>query len=388
MSLYELAILGAATTSDRDTLIATLGEMVAEFGLELGSEVLVHNASSLGGRDKRAAFTAVYFGGVGYPDLDEVRELVHTSSPIIPFLGLGDDFAAVVPDCLLSFNGQRRRVDDPAMTELATSLLECVGLLRHQRRVFISYRRVESRSAALQIHDLLTARGFDVFLDTHDIRPGDPFQDVLWHRLVDSDIMVMLDTPTYFESKWTRQEFGRARAKDIQVLRIVWPDHQPSNLTDLAETIYLDASSLLGNDGPIQEALANSILLRVEHLRSRSIAARYLSIIGKLRADIEKIGGHIEGVGASRAIALRLPDDRRIWAYPIVGVPTAEIFNDVAEKALRENQCEIPVVVYDHLGIRDSWSAHLKWLDEHIRAVRAIRVSDAGWILAAWEAYP
>ena len=43
-------------------------------------------------------------------------------------------------------------------------------------------RRAESRAAALQLHDLLTARGFDVFLDTHDIRLGDPFQDVLWHQ--------------------------------------------------------------------------------------------------------------------------------------------------------------------------------------------------------------
>ena len=80
------------------------------------------------------------------------------------------------------------------MSELASAILECVGLMRRQRRVFLSYRSVESRAAALQLHDLLTARGFDVFLDTHVIRPGDPFQDVLWHRLCDSDVLIMLDT--------------------------------------------------------------------------------------------------------------------------------------------------------------------------------------------------
>lgn len=385
MSLYELAILGAVTPNERSALVATLGAMVADFGLVLGAEVLVHDAGSLTGRDKHAAFAAVYFGGAGHPDLDAVRELIRTSSPVIPSVGPGVDFATAVPDCLHASNGQRRRVDDPAMSELAAAMLECVGLLRHQRRVFVSYRRVESRAAALQIHDLLTARGFDVFLDTHDIRPGDPFQDVLWHRLVDSDVMVMLDTPSYFASKWTRQEIGRARAKEIQVLRVIWPDHKPTKLTDLAETIYLESSDLLGRDGPIVDPVADKIVLRVELLRSRSIAARYMSITGKLRADVEKIGGRIEGIGAHRAIALRLLDDQRIWAYPIVGVPTAEIFNDVAEKARRADQREVPVVVYDHLGIRDGWSAHLKWLDEHIRAVRAIKVSDAGWILAAWE---
>ncbi|MBC7061469.1 toll/interleukin-1 receptor domain-containing protein, partial [Salmonella enterica subsp. enterica serovar Enteritidis] len=43
------------------------------------------------------------------------------------------------------------------------------------------------------------------------------------------------------------------------------------------------------------------------------------------------------------------------------------------------------VLVYDHIGIRDAWNAHLRWLGEHIRAVRTIKVSEAGWALAAWE---
>ena len=57
------------------------------------------------------------------------------------------------------------------MRELATLMLECVGLLRRQRRIFVSYRRTESRDVALQMHDLLIAKGFDVFLDLkfHDI---------------------------------------------------------------------------------------------------------------------------------------------------------------------------------------------------------------------------
>src|SRR3546814_7633077 len=84
------------------------------------------------------------------------------------------------------------------------------------------------------------SRGFDVFLDTHDIRPGDPFQDVLWHRLVDSDVMVMLDTPTYFDSRWTRQEIGRARAKEIQVLSVIRSEEHTSELQSLMRNSYAD----------------------------------------------------------------------------------------------------------------------------------------------------
>lgn len=385
MSIYELAILGAASAAERTVLTRTIEKMVRDFQLVLGDEVVIHDAGTLPQREKRAAFTAVYFGGPNHIDLEAAREVVSTSAPIIPTIAPDGGFGTDIPELLQAANGLRRRNDDPDMAELATAMLECIGLLRRQRRVFVSYRRVESRVAALQLHDLLVARGFDVFLDTHDIRPGDPFQEVLWHRLCDSDVMVMLDTPTYFESRWTRQEIGRARAKEIHVLRVVWPDHTPSKLTDLAETIYLEQAELQGTDGPIVAETADSIVLAVERLRSRSIAARYMSITGRLRADVEKIGAKIEGIGAHRAIAIRLLDERRIWAFPVVGIPTAEILNDVAEKAVRANHAETPVLVYDHVGIREAWSAHLRWLDKNIRVVRAIKVAEAGWTLAALE---
>ncbi|MGG5887525.1 toll/interleukin-1 receptor domain-containing protein [Falsiroseomonas sp. HC035] len=385
MSLYELAILGDATPDERARLTQTLTELVSAFGLTVGQDVVVRNAAGLCGRDIRAATGAAFFGGAHIVDSGAARELIRASVPVIPTIAASADFSTSVPDFLAGLNGLRRRADDVEMTELAAALLECVGLLRRQRRVFVSYRRVESRAAALQLHDLMTGRGFDVFLDTHDIRPGDPFQDVLWQRLCDSDVMVMLDTPTYFASKWTRQEIGRARAKEIHVLRVVWPEHTPSKLTDLAETIYLDPEELEGPDGPIVAATADQIMLAVESLRSRSIASRYMSITGKLRADVERIGAHVEGIGAHRAVAVRLLDDRKIWAYPVVGVPTAETLNDVAEKARRADQRERPILVYDHVGIREAWSAHLKWLDENISVVRAVKVSEAGWALAAWE---
>jgi TIR domain len=386
LSLYELGILGAVTAEERRAVSDAIARMVADFGLNVASDVILHDGATVEHRDKHAAFAMAYFGGDEHVDLAAARKVAESSVPVIPTVGPTGDFTRQIPDFLRASNGLRRRADDPEYTELAVSLLECVGLLRRQRRVFVSYRRVESRSAAMQLHDLMAARGFDVFLDTHDVRPSDPFQDVLWHRLCDSDVVVMLDTPTYFESKWTTREIGRARAKEIHVLRVVWPAHTPSKLTDMADTIYLEPADLEGTDGPIVAGKADQIVLAVERLRSRSIAFRYLSITGRLRAEVERIGGKVEGLGAHRAISIRLLDDRKIWAYPLVGVPTAEALHDIAEKARRADQPEKPVLVYDHVGIRESWSAHLKWLDDNIQTVRSIKVSEAGWALAAWEA--
>lgn len=381
--IYELAILGDVTPATRDTLITTLEAMIRNFDLVLGQDVIVHDGESVRNRDKRVAFACAYFGGGQQTDIDAAEELVRDSAPVIPTVEEGSDFNAQIPAVLQGANASLRRRDDPAMQALASALLECVGLLRRQRRVFVSYRRNEAKAAAVELHDLLSERGFEVFLDTHAIRPGEPFQEVLWHRLVDSDVMVMLDTPTYFESRWTRDELGRARAKQIQILRIIWPHHTPNRQTDLAETVYLDHTEL--EREVIVPDVAEAIVHRVERLRSRSIAARYMTMVGKLRAEVEQIGGAIEGVGAHRAIAVRLPDDRKIWAYPVVGVPTAEILYDVAEKAQNADRGEAPVLVYDNVGIRDAWGAHLAWLDQHIRVVRSLKVHEAGWQLAAWD---
>lgn len=386
MSFYELGILGNPTADERQRLTASIAMMVEAFGLSIGSNVNLLDGDTIRSRNPRVAFAAVYFGGSNHTDLEVVSALSASSLPIIPATRPGGNFTTDVPDAVRGANGLLLRADDPDLTELAVALLECVGLLRRQRRVFISYRRVESRTAAMQLHDLLTSRGFDVFLDTHDIRPGEPFQDALWNRLCDSDVMVMLDTPTYFDSKWTRQEIGRARAKEIQVLRVVWPEHKPTKLTDMSETIYLKRSEMRGADGPVIDKTADAIVLAVESLRSRSIASRYMSITGKLRAAVEMIGCAVEGIGAHRAISIRLLDDRIVWAYPIVGLPAADLFHDIADKARRAKQDAVPILVYDHVGIRDLWAAHLKWLDDNISSVRAIKVSEAGWRLAAWEA--
>lgn len=384
-SLYQLALLGDATAEERQILADTLVEMVADFGLEIGDDVVFLDDATVHARDPGAAFAAVYFSTGASGGSAPLDALVAASAPVIPTIAPDGDFANV-PAVLRFANGVKRRPDDPQMTELASSLLECIGLLPRQRRVFVSYRRTEARAAAVQLHDLLSSRGFDVFLDTHSIRPGEPFQDVLWHRLVDSDLMVMLDTPTYFDSRWTREEIGRARAKDIQVLRVIWPGHTPSRMTDLSETVHLDAAELKDPDGPIEEQKVDEIILKVERLRSRSLAARYMAITGKLRADVEKIGGRVESVGAHRAISVRLSDDQRLWAYPVVGIPTAETLNDIAIKARRAHQQEKPVLVYDHVGIQDTWGDHLQWLGEEIQSVRWLKVSDAGWTLAGWGA--
>jgi hypothetical protein len=84
-------------------------------------------------------------------------------------------------------------------------------------------------------------------------------------------------------------------------------------------------------------------------------------------------------------MSIVLPGKRKVRAYPVVGIPTANVLNDIVNKARHAEQQGTPIVVYDHVGIGDAWMGHLKWLDENIKVVRAIKVSEAGWTLAVWE---
>jgi hypothetical protein len=384
MALYEVIALGSPTSEQLLALKARVAEAASAFSLDIPDDIAVRDGASVSSRNPKAATVALYFGGDPAVDSDKVDLLEAAKVPVVPVVLDGASMSTTVPAAIMPVNACIIPVDDERLEALAAVALEVVGLLHRQRRVFVSYRRTDSRDVAVQLHDELSGRGFDVFLDTHDIRPGADFQEMLWHRLVDCDVMIMLDTKDYFTSKWTKQELGRSLAVGVQILRIVWPDHSGSRHLTLSDTITLidaDIDAYKRLSGPRVSEVAS----RAEALRSRSIATRQLEIAGKLRIEVERIGGRFEGIGAHRAIGLTLPHGKRVEAYPVVGVPTAELLNDVHRKATTAGHGRFPCLVYDHTGIRPAWLDHLTWLDENISGVRTLKLFGAGWELAEWD---
>lgn len=384
MAQYELIILGSPSKDDQSALRTRLTEVAVAFGMTMPGDLAIRTAADVALRDPAASTASLYFGGDPAVDTNLVNTLEDARVPIIPVVPNGASVSASIPIEIAETNVYFPDPSDVRRDGLTAVALEALGLLRRQRRVFISYRRDDSREAAVQLHDELSARGFDVFLDTHDILPGDLFQEMLWHRLADCDVVIMLDTKDYFASKWTKQELGRSLAQGIHILRIVWPGHAPTRHLSLSDTIQLEAGDL-GGDKRLAAAVVNEIVCRTESLRSRSVASRHRDLAGALRIEVERLGGKFEGIGAHRAMALTLPNGLAVQAYPVVGVPTAELLNDVHEKALATAHGRFPCLVYDHHGIRPAWMAHLQWLDSRISEVRALKVFDAAWELAAWD---
>jgi len=375
--LYQLALLGSPSDAQVSELEALVRTHVEMFNLQLGSEIGWMVRPPEFNPDQRKSSAALFFGGTN-PPLANVASLLQRGVPVLPVPSDTTRVNAEIPEILrplncLGYNEGAGRV--------ATALLECAGLLPRQRRVFVSYRRGEAREAALQLFDVLSARMFDVFLDTHGIPPAEDFQSTLWHRLCDSDVLVMLDTPNYFGSRWTEAEYGRALSKGISVLRVGWPGFTPSRRTATACRVDLASDEIEPATGRIADLALERICTHLEQVRSRSHAVRTVNLVSQLRNAIEAIDGQVIGVGPSKAVHVRLADGRAVVVYPTVGVPTSSTLHDASLVSPGQKVA----VVYDHVGLDPKWQGHLDWLGDHVASAKWVKAAETAWQFADWQ---
>lgn len=376
-ALYELALLGAPSDAQTRNLEAEVRRLIERFSLSFGTDVSWTVAPAPFEPSQRRASAAVFIGAVGVSEAG-LMYLRERGVPIIPVYSRKGCFSTEIPPVLHAFSGMDYAADGPQ--RIATALLECTGLLPHQRRVFISYRRDESREVALQLFDEFSRRLFDVFLDTHGIPPAEDFQALLWHRLCESDVLVMIDTPTYFEKRWTKAEFGRALAKKIRVLRIGWPGTSRSARTATADAVDL-APAEVDAAGRISAEAIERIAQQLEASRSESIAVRHLNLVSLLRLGLEEIGGQVQGVGLRKAVHVKLPDERTLMVYPTIGSPTSQTLHHAAESSTGT----APAIVFDHVGLHASHLGHLEWLASKIPGVGLVKACEVAWRFADWQ---
>jgi hypothetical protein len=376
--LYELALLGAPSKEQISDLEQYVSEAIKPFGLQIGKEVgWVIYPEPFNPNQQRSA-AGVFFGSKNAQQAN-LDSLLRRSIPILPVASdikkVNEEIPVVLQhlNCLDYGKEGAKRV--------ANALLGCAGLMPRQRRVFLSYRRDEARDAAIQLFESLSSKHFEVFLDTHVIAPAADFQATLFHQLCDADVLVMLDTPTYFSSRWTSAEFGRALAKGISVLQIQWPNFIPSPRTATASRIELTQDEI----DPVTGGLADSVITRIcsqlESLRSQSLAVRNLNLVSNLRSDVERIGGSLTGVGLNKAVYLQLVDGRNVIVYPTVGVPNSTTLHNAMINAPDQSVA----VIYDPIGLLPSWLEHLEWLGSHIKTPRWVKTTEAAWQFADWE---
>ncbi len=377
MPLYEIGILGNPSANQLAELEKEIDNLLTHQGLTRGGEVAWTVAPASFDPPERTASTAAFFGAAGVDD-STLENALTRGLPILPIASSLANVSTEIPASIAPLNCLG--FSDHGPLRIATALLEMLGLLPRQRRVFISYRRSEATDSAIQLFEALSARVFDVFLDTHGVAPGEEFQSILWHRLCDCDVLVMLDTATYFDSRWTAAEFGRALAKNISILRVGWPSVPPSSRVNTASRIDLSPGDILAS-GLLSDTAINNICERVESLRSLSHAVRMLNLHSRIRDSVQVIGGVMTGVGLSNTVSIQLPSGEDVLVYPTTGVPTSMTLNS----ALDLRSTGDVAVVYDHIGLLASWQKHLDWLGQYVTPARWVKAEEMAWTFAGWN---
>lgn len=344
-ALYQLAVLGAPTNAQVEALEKCIKEALEVFGLHLGSDVQWEVCPAEFRPHQLQPSAVVFFGGpaANLLPLNNLAQLLERDIPVIPVISHFSQASVELPDLLRPFDYLDYAVGGAEF--IATALLESVGLLQQQRKVFLSYCRDELSEIGTQLFEILSARHFEVSIDHEENAPDSQFSCQLWHRLCDSDVLLMLDTPTYFERRWTNVEFGRALAKGVSVLRVNWPACTPSSRTLASSRIQLAGDDLDLDSRQLKEGALQQICIKLEEVRSQSYAVRFVNLRSKLRIAVEASGGKLIGMGAHQMAYVQLANGTPLRVKLTLGVPAFNMGEITQSDAL----------LYDPVGLHPAW---------------------------------
>lgn len=293
-------------------------------------------------------------------------------NPILPLYN--NNFINEVCDELIEYNGEYKSNVD----QIANIILEGFDLLRRRRRVFISYKRNESKNFALQLYNDLEARNYDVFLDTHSVGKAKLFQEDLWHEMSDSDVVVLLNTPGFLDSKWCKEELAKAESLRINVLRI---DFSKSSLKneDLGLTFFVNVGKV-NKCKVVKKEVFNEIALSIERLRARSLASRHDTLVSEL-IHCGRDYGKVIVRTTYKTLQYIDPTGKTSLFVPAIGVPTSVDFHQAEKYAeyFKENNNDKLLLVYDSTCINKCWDEHLDWLTAQLKVKSLKKTSFTEW---------
>ena len=313
----------------------------------------------------------LYFGYEDgkFQDIIEVKKLLAEGNIVLPIFY--NSFSKEIPIALENQNGLKYYKQQNE--KIVNLILESFGKLRTTRKVFISYKRDESTSVAIQLYEALEKNNFDVFLDTHSIKQGEPFQDELWHRMTDCDVIVLLNTPSFLDSEWCEKEIAEASVKQIGVLQLIWPNHNLVSMAEICFPKYLQVSDFKENvykdkdTSKLVEDIVNNIIQEVESIRARNLAARQDNLITEFM-NLARSKGKDINLQPERFITEEIGQGQRRIFIPSVGIPKSTDYNQSSElkKEIKEYSVDEVYLIYDNIRIREKWLKHLDYLNEYL----------------------
>ena len=237
----------------------------------------------------------VYLGSTAGPGdggiTEALEDAVNRSFPVLPIVRNRE--AGAVREKLPTAIQHINAADwDEEAIAAPLRLLEMLGLVEDERKVFLSYRRNDSSSMAVQLHTELVRRRFDVFLDRFALPPGEDFQKRLTQDLGDKAFVVLLESSDLRNSQWVQHEITYAHSHRIDVLAITLPGVTESELVPAMDEAF--RIRLTPNDckpcGQLTPNALDVILERIELAHAKALRRRREQLIGSLRDHLRRDG--------------------------------------------------------------------------------------------------
>ena len=377
MVKYQLIVSGSLKDSYINILKADVQDGMNSLGLDGSAYLEVLTVEQQGQIDWDGVPVMVWFGGGNTPDPHELSlldDFLASNAPVFPVVHTLSNYRQCVPSTLHRINGQEWN-----SAKLAANVLRAFRLSRSQRQAFVSYRRSETRNVAVQLFSELSLQGYKTFLDTASVEVSEDFQEALWGRMADVDLLIFLDSPNALSSHWVHEELARAHDLGLGILQLIWPGHTRTRGTELSHAIKLGISDFLHHKANLDDRLTSAAIAKIiaaaELSRIRSLGARRRRVIAdfvdqvrhaQLEVEvhpIDKIEVYRDGEVVGRVI-------------PFVGLPDAPAIQSHEEQIKTDlNKTRI---IFDGLGMHQDWEQHLVWLNSNLslNAIQIARLDD------------
>lgn len=316
--------------------------------------------------DRKLPLLCLYFGNDTKDAAlsNEVASLVRSyinRRMILPIAQNPDDFKTKFPEVLKQLNGFfLKRDDTESLLRLKNYIAAYFGLLGGNKKVFISYRRTDTEPLAHKLHSELVKRKYNPFLDAYSIDEGVNFQDYLRHELVDSEVVILLDSPDFNSSEYCMEEFNIANQERIPVVDIRFNINPKTNLHRFCS--YWE-TGLDCNTANSDSDLVGKIIEHMESVRAAAYKFKRDYVLDEFYALCRKYDLPVVEYGSF----IRCDTTHECF-YPLTYIPTAtDIYkvNSVFSK--------IPLfstyskkILYNGSYCREDVSSCLSWLDSHL----------------------
>lgn len=219
--------------------------------------------------------------------------------------------------------------------EVIPTIFGLVGISEEDQKIFISYRRTDTAEFAEQLFDRLSHEGFEVFLDRFSINPSVNFQNRLYQELADKAMVLLIESPTYQDSKWVQYEIDFAKKYRLGLLAI--------NTNSSPRVISVDdeyrRNVSLNVAGVLEIPSLNALVQEIKHQHSIALYRKRNYLITNIAVALQNEGATTDfDANGFISIVTKGGTEYKIWATPrppkVNDYRYSDISNPVGEKVI------------------------------------------------------